>query len=190
MKKTLGADTLIFPTPLWLVGSYDSTGRPNLTPIAWGGICCSTPPCVAVSLRKATYSYECIMERKAFTVNVPSAAYLKEADYCGMASGRTIDKFAACKFTPVRSELIDAPYVAELPMTLECRLLRYTEIGLHTQFIGEILDVKVDDSALDAHGAPDISKIDPVIFTPKVRGYHRVGEFVGKAFDVGKPIGK
>ena len=71
MKKSLGADTLIYPTPTWVVGTYDKEGKPNLMTIAWGGICCSQPPCLAVSLRKATYSYSNIIERKAFTVSVP-----------------------------------------------------------------------------------------------------------------------
>ena len=74
MKRSLGAKTLIFPTPTWIVGSYDKQGKPNGMTAAWGGICCSDPPCVAVSLRKATYSYGNLVERKAFTVSVPSQA--------------------------------------------------------------------------------------------------------------------
>ena len=81
MKKSLGANTLIYPTPTWVVGTYDKDGKPNVMTAAWGGICCSQPPCVAVSLRKATYSYGNIVERKAFTVNVPSVAHAKQADY-------------------------------------------------------------------------------------------------------------
>ena len=77
MKKSLGAKTLIYPTPVWVVGSYDKNNKPNLTTIAWGGICCSKPPYVTVSLRKATYTYNNIMERDDFTVNVPSEQYIK-----------------------------------------------------------------------------------------------------------------
>ena len=116
--------------------------------VAWGGICCSSPPCVAVSLRRATYTYGNLMERKAFTVNVPSEGHAREADYVGIASGRKVDKFAASGLTPIRSKLVDAPYVAEFPLVLECRLLRTVEIGLHTQFVGEIVDVKADETVL------------------------------------------
>ena len=72
MKKSLGPDTLIYPTPTWVVGTYDKAGKPNLMTIAWGGICCSKPPCVAISLRAATYTHGCVMAAKAFTVNIPS----------------------------------------------------------------------------------------------------------------------
>jgi flavin reductase (DIM6/NTAB) family NADH-FMN oxidoreductase RutF len=136
MKTSLGADTLIYPTPIWVVGTYDKQGKPNIMTIAWGGICCSKPPCIAISLRKATYSYGNIVERKAFTVNVPSVAYAKQADFCGMVSGRDVDKFAAAGLTPVRSDLVDAPFVQEFPMILECKLVHTIELGLHTQFVG------------------------------------------------------
>jgi len=79
MKKSLGAKTLIYPNPVWVIGTYDNERKPNVSTIAWGGICCSDPPCVAISLRKATYSYGNIIERKAFTVNVPSEKYIREA---------------------------------------------------------------------------------------------------------------
>ena len=77
MKKSLGAKTLLFPTPVLLVGTYDPDEKPNLMCAAWGGICCSQPPCVAVSLRKATYSYAAIVERKAFTMGIPSEDQMK-----------------------------------------------------------------------------------------------------------------
>ena len=112
--------------------------------IAWGGICCSQPPCVTISLRKATYTYDSIMANKAYTVSIPSVAQVKEADYCGIVSGRSADKFAELGLTPVRSELVNAPYIAEFPVTIECKVLRAIEIGLHTQFVGEILDIKTD----------------------------------------------
>ena len=190
MKKSLGPDTLIYPTPAWVVGTYDKEGKPNLMTIAWGGICCSQPPCLAISLRKATYSYGNVVERKAFTVSVPSAQQVNLADYIGLVSGRSVDKFAVCGLTPVRSEVVDAPYPQEFPMVLECRLLNTLEIGLHTQFVGEILDVKVEESALDNAGQPTIEKIRPVLFTPRERTYHAVGEFLGKAFEVGRGLMK
>jgi len=98
-----------------------------------------------ISLRKATYSYGNIVERKAFTVNIPSEKYVKEADYFGTVSGRDVDKFKESGLTSVKSELVDAPYIQEFPLVLECKLIRTIEIGLHTQFIGEIMDVKADE---------------------------------------------
>jgi flavin reductase (DIM6/NTAB) family NADH-FMN oxidoreductase RutF len=186
MKKSLGAKTIVYPTPVLVVGSYDAEGRPNVMTVAWGGICCSVPPCIAVSLRKATYSYDNLVKRKGFTVSVPSERHVKEADYFGMASGRDEDKFAATGLTAVRSELVDAPYVGEFPLVLECRLAHTIELGLHTQFVGEILDVKIDEEMLTEAGAPDIEKLLPIIFATDVRTYHGIGRCLGKAFSIGK----
>ena len=180
MKKSLGAQTLIYPTPNWIIGSYDENGKPNVMAAAWCGICCSKPPCAAVSLRKATYTYGCIMKRRAFTVNVPSEKYAAEADFFGIASG----------LTPVRSDLVDAPYVGEFPLILECRVLLVHEIGLHTQFVGEILDVKADDDLLDEKGFPDIEKVQPIIYAPTVRKYYGIGKYLGAGYNLGRNIGK
>ncbi len=188
MKRSLGAHTLIVPTPTWIVGSYDSQGRPNGMAAAWGGICCSDPPCVAVSLRKATYSYGSLVERKAFTLNVPSQNQVQQADYFGLVSGRQTDKFAATGLTPVRSELVDAPYIQEFPLVLECNVLHIYELGLHTQFVGQILDVKADEEVLDAAGMPDILKVLPIVFSPGNRVYYGVGDSLGHAFALGKEI--
>ncbi len=186
MKKSLGAKTLAQPTPVWVVGSYDAQGKPNIMTIAWGGICCSQPPCVTISLRKATYTYECIRERKAYTVNIPSAALVKEVDYVGMVSGRTVDKFAMTKLTSVRSKLVDAPYIQEFPVIIECRVIHIVEIGLHTQFIGECADIKAEESVLDEEGMADILKVKPLIFNPGQSAYYGIGERIGKAFFIGK----
>lgn len=185
MKKSLGAQTLIFPTPVWCVGSYDKEDQPNIMTIAWGGICCSKPPCLTISLRKATYTYGNILERGAYTVSVPSVKYAEEADYFGIASGRDVNKFQVTGLTPIRSELVDAPYVDEFPMILECKLLHHFEIGLHTQFVGEIMDVKVDKDKLLDNGHPDISLIAPFVYAAKARDYHQVGDKVTKAFQAG-----
>jgi flavin reductase (DIM6/NTAB) family NADH-FMN oxidoreductase RutF len=186
MKQSLGAKTLLFPTPVLLVGTYDKDGKPNLMNAAWGGICNSQPPSIGVSLRKATYSYAAIMERKAFTVGIPSQSQMQAADYVGIVSGRDQDKFAATGLTPVRSDLVDAPYAAEFPFILECRLVHSFELGLHTQFVGEIVDAKADPEVLAEDGLPDILKIQPLIFDTAHRGYYGIGELLGQAFSVGK----
>ena len=188
MKQSFGAKTLIFPAPVWCVGTYDAAGKPNVMTASWGGICGSKPPCVTVSLRKATYTYGSILNRKAYTLSVPSVTNIREADYFGLTTGRDTDKFAATGLTPVRSDRVDAPYVGEFPMVLECRLIHHHELGLHTLFIGEILDVKVDADLLDADGRPDIEKIRPVVFSPEVRKYHGIGAHLGDAFSIGKQI--
>jgi len=186
MKKSLGAKTLVYPVPVWVIGTYDKERKANVATVAWGGICCSQPPCVAISLRKATYSYGNIVERKAFTVNVPSEKHVKEADYFGTVSGRNVDKFREAGLTSVKSELVDAPYVKEFPLVLECKLIRTIEIGLHTQFIGEIMDVKADELVMKDDRLTDIEKLKPVIFAPDSSGYYGIGKCLGDAFSIGK----
>jgi flavin reductase (DIM6/NTAB) family NADH-FMN oxidoreductase RutF len=184
MKKSIGAKTLVYPTPVFVVGTYDEQGKPNVMTASWGGICCSHPPCVAVSLRKATYTYGNLRARKAFTISIPSEAHLQAADYIGLVSGREVDKFAATKLTPVRSGLVDAPYVREFPMVLECRLVHTLELGLHTQFVGEVMDVKVDESVLGSNGIADIKKVKPLVFTPDSQAYYGIGNHLGQAFSI------
>jgi flavin reductase (DIM6/NTAB) family NADH-FMN oxidoreductase RutF len=186
MKRSLGPKTLLYPTPTWVIGSYDKDGKPNVMTIAWGGVCSSVPPCVSISIRSATYTHGNIVARKAFTVNIPSAAHVKEADHFGIVSGRKEDKLQKAGLTAVKSDKVDAPFVDEFPVVLECKLVQTHEIGIHTQFIGEIVDVKADESVLGPDGLPDILKVKPIIFTPEGRGYYGVGAFLGKAFSVGK----
>ena len=188
MIKSLGAKTLIYPAPVLVVGTYDKAGKPNVMTASWGGICCSQPPCVAVSLRKATASHGNIVERGAFTIGIPSEQFVKEVDYFGLVSGRTLDKFAATKLTPVKSKLVDAPYVKEFPLVMECKLVHVAELGLHTQFVGEVIDAKADESIIGEGGAIDIKKLKPLVFTPDTQDYYGIGSCKGKVFSAGKGI--
>jgi flavin reductase (DIM6/NTAB) family NADH-FMN oxidoreductase RutF len=188
MKKSIGAKTIIYPAPVLIVGTYDEDGKANAMTAAWGGICCSKPPCVTVSLRKATYSYNCIVHSKAYTLSIPSQKYIKEADYLGMATGKTEDKFAATGLTPIKSDLVNAPYIKEFPLILECKLLHTFEIGLHTQFIGEIIDVKADESVLNDDKMPDVNKVNPIIYAPSCGTYHGIGGMLGDSYSIGKGI--
>ena len=188
MKQSRGAKSIVFPTPVFVVGTYDDEGKPNMMAAAWGGICSSRPPSVAVSLRAATYSHGNIKAREAFTISIPSETYVVEADYAGIASGRNVDKFAVTGLTPVRSELVDAPYIAEFPMVIECQLTRIVEIGLHTMFIGEVLDVKAEETVFDENGHLDITKVQPLLWAPDGRGYYGVGELLGEAFQIGRTL--
>ena len=130
------------------------------------------------------------MRHGAFTVNIPSADYVKEADYVGMASGRDVDKFTKLKFTPIKSDLVNAPYIQEFPLILECKLLHTIEIGLHTQFIGEILDVKAEEAILGEKQIPQLEKINQFLFSPGTLSYYKIGDYIGGAFSIGKEFEK
>lgn len=189
MKRSLGAATKAVPAPVWCVGSYDKEGKPNLVTVAWGGICCSKPPCVTVSLQKIRYSYASIKERMAYTVNIPSARYIMEADYCGIASGRDVNKFEKTGLTAVKSDLVDAPYVKEFPLILECKVIHIYDIGLHTLFIGEIIDVKADEEVMGGDDKIDPLKVQAVTYSPGPRTYHGIGADLGDAHKMGREIG-
>lgn len=188
MKRSIGARTLAMPTPLWLVGTYDADGRPDIAAIAWGGICNSQPPALAVSLRAARHTHAAILARRAFTVSIPSESQAIGADFAGMASGRDTDKFAAAGWTAVRGGMVDAPYVGEAPLVVECSLLTTVELGTHTQFIGEIVDVKADEAVLGDKDHPDIARVRPLIYDPAQGNYHGVGASVGKAYGIGRVL--
>lgn len=190
MKVSLGAKTLLFPTPAWVIGSYDQHGKSNIMTVAWGGICNSKPPQVTISLRKATYTYGCIMERKAYTINHLPESLVAAVDYCGMASGRAGDKFAETGLTPIGSDLVDAPYIEQANLVIECSLSQAIEVGLHTMFIGEIVDVKADQAVLDESGNPDPLKLLPIIYATGVSRYFGIGNEIGKGYSVGKALKK
>jgi flavin reductase (DIM6/NTAB) family NADH-FMN oxidoreductase RutF len=186
MKKSLGAKALLYPTPVTVIGTYDIDGKPNAATVAWVGIVCSQPPCVGISMRKATYTYGAIMSRRAFTLNIPSEEFISKVDYLGLASGRDENKLANAGLTPVESTLVDAPYIKDFPMVLECKVINVVEIGLHTQFIGEIVDVKMEESLLDESGQSSIKKVRPFFYAPDDRFYYSLGERLEKSFESGR----
>ncbi|GFK94052.1 Flavoredoxin [Fundidesulfovibrio magnetotacticus] len=185
MKTSLGAKTLASPTPAWVVCAYDQAGKATGATIAWGGICCSKPPCLAISLRAATYTHGCIMARRAFTVCIPSQDQAAVTDYFGMASGRDADKFAVAGLTAAKSQLVDAPFIEEFPLVVECQLAHVHELGLHTQFVGEIKDVKADPGVVGPEGRINLESMGTVLYAPGSRQYFGLGPLLGPGFALG-----
>lgn len=184
MKVSLGARAFALPSPVWVVGSYGVHEQPNIMVVAWGSICCTVPPCLSISIRKNRATYAGIVEHGAFTVSVPTGEYLTEVDYVGMVSGINSDKFSTAGLTAVRSDLVPAPYVDEFPLTMECTLLHRLDIGSHTQFIGQVIDVKADAEILNEKGVPVAGKIDPLISCAGERAYYALGKYLEQ---VGSP---
>lgn len=163
-KLSLGVRNMIFPEPAMVIGSYDSLGKPNIMTAAWFGVANSRPFKVAVSLRPATYSYHCIMASQAFTVNVPDASLISYVRFAGKYSGKDMNKFDETGLTAIRSEYVNAPYIEEFPIVLECKLTEYHDLGSHRQFIGEVVDTKIDERLLDEEGKVNMDLFDPVIY--------------------------
>jgi flavin reductase (DIM6/NTAB) family NADH-FMN oxidoreductase RutF/nitroreductase len=163
-KKSVGIKSYLYPQPAMVIGSYDKEGKPNMMTAAWIGICNSDPLSIAVSMRPATYSYGNVTETKAFTVNIPSSQLAKYVGYAGTFSGRDVDKFKETGLTAVRAEFVNAPYIKEFPIVIECEVTAMHELGSHRQFIGKVIDVKADMAILDAKGNVDVNLLNPIIY--------------------------
>lgn len=190
MKKDLGAKDILFPTPVLIVGTYDKDGTPNAMNVAWGGLCSSTPPAIAISIRPERKTYQNILEKRAFTVNVASEAVMAEADYFGLVSGNEARKLDHVSVTPVKAEHVDAPYLAEFPLALECRVMEILNVGRHAHIIGEIINIVADEAVLDEKGHVDVTKLKAIGYDPAGNHYVAASEIVGAAFSAGLALAK
>ena len=193
-KMSLGPQALGYPNPVFVIGTYDQDGKPNIMTASWAGVVSTQPPMVSVSLRHATYTHSAIMEQRAFTLSVPSESQIKTVDRIGMVSGRKVDKFKLVDLTPVRSEKVDAPYPEEMSVVLECKAVKAIEAGSHTIFIGEVMNVLADPRVVEPSKQgvlPQMERIKPLVFSPGNFHYYGIGEQLGRAFSVGKtkPLG-
>jgi flavin reductase (DIM6/NTAB) family NADH-FMN oxidoreductase RutF len=190
MKKiALGPRTLLYPMPAFLIGA-DIDGRPNFMTAAWSGIACSSPPMLTVALQHHRYTLKGIKENGVFSVNVPSADLVEEADYCGIVSGEKEDKVAACKFEVFYGPLKTAPMIAQCPVNLECEVMHMLDLGSHALVVGQIEEVHVSEECF-TDGEPDLVKINPIIYCTGVeKTYHIFGEKLAQAFSVGMAIKK
>jgi flavin reductase (DIM6/NTAB) family NADH-FMN oxidoreductase RutF len=189
MKLSLPPRTLLLPSPVLIIGTYGPDGKPNMMNAAWGGIVSSNPPCISVSIREATLSFSNIKQTEAFTINIPSEKYLKEADFVGIVSGKEYDKFKVTGLTPEKSKLVNAPIVNEFPYSLECKLIRQINLGSHTMFIGEIVGMIADSEVLNPKQLPDIEKVRPMIWGSfGSMAYYNIGNKLGDSFSVGNEL--
>lgn len=186
--KSLGAHTIALPLPAWVIGAYDAAGKPNAMTASWTGVCCSDPPCVYFSARKSRYTFECVTASRAFTVNVPSVEQAQVADYLGTVSGRKLDKLQAAGLEVRPAEHVSAPYIIGFPLIIECQLASTVELGSHTMFIGEIVDVKCDETILGPDGKPDGSRLRPFIYSTGDSTYYAVANELGKGYQLGRRI--
>jgi flavin reductase (DIM6/NTAB) family NADH-FMN oxidoreductase RutF len=167
----------VFPVPVALLSAYEpETRKPNIITLAWVGNVCSEPPCLSVSIRPSRYSHHIVLEKREFCLNIPRADQLEVVDYCGVVSGRDHDKFAETGLTPVRASTVNAPYIAECPVNIECRLIREPiSLGTHDVFIAEIVAVHIEEEYLAANARrPAYERIVPLTYCPEQ--YFSLGE--------------
>ena len=167
--------------PVFILGTYDECGVANAMNAAWGGISEENEISICISAdHKTTYN---LLERGAFTVSMATADFVKECDYVGIVSGNDIpDKLERCGFHTVKSELVDAPIILELPMCVECKLKSYDPESC--RLVGEIVNVSADESVLTG-GKIDPAKLKPITYDSANHTYRVIGDIVGKAYSDG-----
>lgn len=170
-KKLIGPQTMLIPMPVVMVSCQKKGDRPNIITIAWSGIACSEPPMITIAIRKGRFSHGIISESKEFVVNIITENLLSQTDYCGIESGKSVDKFKEAKLTPVKGTEVNAPLIEECPVNLECAVRTITSLGSHDLFIGEIVATHIDSEFLDGRGNPDIAKLKPVAYCTKAQQY-------------------
>lgn len=187
MRKNFGPKNIIYPMPVLIVGTYDSDGKADAMTAAWGCSADYTKVCLILDKNHKTVAN--ILAHKAFTVSMANAANVVEADFVGIVSANNDpDKLAKTNWTVSKSEFVDAPVIAELPLTLECTLDKWDED--REMVIGDIVNASIDEAILDEKGNVDVKKLDPIAFDCVAHTYLRMGEVVAKAFNVGLELKK
>ena len=179
MKQIWKAGNLLNPTPVVMLSCGAEGKKPNIITLAWAGTVCSEPPMLSVSIRKERFSHHMVQESGEFVVNLVSRELARACDFCGVKSGRDLDKFAACGLTPAPAPgLTLAPLIAESPVNLSCRVEQVLELGSHDMFIGRILQVSVEDTLLNERGGLDLNRAGLIAYSHGE--YQALGETLGR----------
>ena len=171
------ATTILNPVPAVMVTCADADGKPNIITLAWAGTINSDPPMLSISVRKERYSHNLIKERGEFAVNLANVATARQADLCGVKSGRDVDKFKLTGLTAVPASQIDVPIIAESPISIECVVRQVIELGSHDMFLAEIVAVDVEESLIDKTGKLDIKKADLICYSHG--NYYSLDKLIG-----------
>jgi len=189
-KKSLKPGNMLSPLPVVLVSCGGTPKwKPNLITIAWTGSVCSEPPMLTISVRPERYSHEIIKATREFVVNVPSLQQAGATDWCGMVSGRSVDKFTATGLTPAPALKLRCPIVLQCPLNIECRIRQSLLLGSHTMFVAEVIAVQVSATLVDAKGRLRLEKGGLIAFAHGQ--YFALGRCLGRfGFSVRKRTGK
>lgn len=177
-KREFPPSEALYPVPVVLVSCIDKASKKtNIITLAWCGVVCSKPPMLGISIRPSRLSHRLIKETKDFVVNIPSVNILKEADLCGVISGKDTDKFQACSFTALASSKVKSPIIKECPVNIECVLKNVIKLGTHDLFLGEVVALHANDDVLKPDGSIDYEKTMPFVYTQGE--YRELGRKVG-----------
>ncbi len=176
-KQVWKPGNMLYPVPAVMVTVQDGEGKSNIITIAWTGTVCTNPPMLYISVRPERYSYRMLEETGEFVVNMTTKKLAKAADYCGVRSGRDVDKWKETGLTPEKAQAVSVPLIAESPVNIECRVKDVLKLGSHHMFLAEVLAVDVDDSLLDMGGRLALEKAEPVVYSHGE--YYGLSELMG-----------
>lgn len=176
-KKTWKPGNMLYPLPVVMVSCADKEGKDNILTIAWTGTTCSNPPMLSVSVRPERYSYHMIEETGEFVVNLTTEKLAFATDYCGVRSGKDVDKWKEMKLTREKADIVKAPMIKESPVNIECRVTEKKDLGSHVMFQAEVVGVHVEEAYLDDHNKFHLDQAKPIVYSH------------GTYFSLGKELG-
>lgn len=176
-RQTWKPGNMLYPLPVVMVSCQRPGEKPNIITIAWAGTICSDPACLSISVRKERHSYDIIKETGEFVVNLTTKELAFATDYCGVKSGRDIDKFKECGLTPLKSNVVAAPGIEESPVCIECKVKEIIPLGTHDMFIAEVVSVQADEKYMNETGKFDLALAQPIVYSHGT--YHELGEKIG-----------
>ena len=176
-KQTWRPGNMLYPVPAVMVSVARPDEKPNIITVAWAGTINSDPAMLSISVRKERYSHDILCDTKEFVVNLVSESLVRACDYCGVRSGRDVDKFAQMKLTQVSVDGVDVPAIAESPVNLACRVTQIIPLGSHDMFLAEIVSVTVDERYMDEKGTFHLNDAGLVAYSHGT--YFKLGKELG-----------
>lgn len=164
-KEIWKPGNMLYPLPVVMVSMADRNGKYNIITLAWVGTVCTNPPMVSISVRPERYSYPILKETGEFVINLTTKELAFATDYCGVKSGRDVDKFKEMGLTPLPAGCVKAPLIAESPVSLECRVTQVIPLGSHDMFLAEVVLVHADDKYMDERQKFQLEKAEPIVYS-------------------------
>lgn len=189
MKKIWKPGNMVYPVPVVMVSVADGSGKTNIITVAWTGTICSDPPMAYISVRPERYSYQMLKETGEFVINLTSKNLARAADYCGVRSGKDVDKWKEMRLTPGKAQKVNAPIIEESPVNIECQVTEIKDLGSHHMFLAKVLAVSVDETYMDAKGRFHLYKSGLTAYShgEYIELGRRIGTF---GYSVKKPVRK
>ena len=168
---------MLYPLPVVMVSLADRDGRPNIITLAWVGTVCTNPPMVSISVRPERYSYPILKETGEFVINLTTKELAFATDYCGVKSGRDVDKFKEMGLTPIPASEVKAPMIKESPVNIECKVRQILPLGSHDMFLADVVAVHADGKYVDEKHKFHLEQAEPIIYSHG--SYFGCGELLG-----------